>query len=212
METQNLSKVWCALVMRSTLIFALLQPVQNLDAQNPPVKCERLSLEQGLSQSAVNCMLQDRQGFMWFGTGDGLNKYDGYSFTTYKHEAADSTSISGDWIKSIYEDRAGTLWIGTFNYGLNRFDRETERFTSLLHDPKNPRSLSDNEVNAIYEDHAGTLWVGTNKGLNRFDRPAARAEKFDETRGKTFTRFLPDPQNPHSLNHPTVTATYEARF
>jgi ligand-binding sensor domain-containing protein len=178
METQNLSKGWCALVMYSTLFLALLQPVQNLYAQNPArgIKFERLALEQGLSQSTVYCVLQDRQGFMWFGTGAGLNKYDGYSFTTYKHEATDSTSISGDWIKSIYEDRSGRLWIGTFNYGLNQFDYETERFTRFIHDPNNPHSLSDNEVNAIYEDHTGTLWVGTNNGLNRFDHPNSRTE------------------------------------
>jgi len=213
METQNLFQAWCMLVMRSSLIFALLLPVQNLDAQNPPAKFERIAVAEGLSQSAVNCMLQDRQGFMWFGTGDGLNKYDGYSFTTYKHEAADSASISGNWIKSIYESRsggsAGTLWFGTFNYGLNRFERETERFTYFLHDPNDPHSLSDNEVNVIYEDHAGTLWVGTDKGLNRFNRPASPAEKFNEI---PFTRFLPDPQNPHSLSHPTITAIYEDRF
>jgi ligand-binding sensor domain-containing protein len=149
---------------------------------------------------------------MWFGTEAGLNKYDGYGFTIYKHEAADSASLSGDWVNSIYEDRAGTLWIGTFNYGLNRFDRETERFTRFLHDANDPHSLSDNEVYAIYEDRAGTLWVGTAKGLNRFDRPDSGAEKFNETQGKTFTRFLHDPLNPRSLSHPTVTAIYEDRF
>ncbi len=176
------------------------------------VKFERIAVAEGLSQSTVYCVLQDRQGFMWFGTGAGLNKYDGYRFTTYKHEATDSTSISGDWIKCIYEDHSGALWIGTYNYGLNRFDRETEHFTRFIHDPNNPRSLSDNEVNAIYEDHAGTLWVGTENGLNRLDRSDSRAEKFNENRGKTFTRFLPDPLNPRSLSHPTVSAIYEDRF
>ncbi len=180
------------------------------------LKFERLTVADGLSQSAVNCVLQDRQGFMWFGTGAGLNKYDGYSFTTYKHEAADSASLSGDWIKAIYESRhdgsSGTLWFGTFNYGLNRFERETERFTRFLHDPNDPHSLSDNDVNAIYEDRAGTLWVGTDNGLNRLDPPASNSERSHETRKTTFTRFLSDPQNPRSLNHPTVTAIYEDRF
>jgi ligand-binding sensor domain-containing protein len=162
------------------------------------LKFEHFSVAQGLSQSSVHCMLQDRQGFLWFGTGDGLNKYDGYSFAAYKHEAGDSTSISADWVLSIYEDRSGTLWIGTFSGGLNQFDRATERFTRFVHDPNNPHSLSDNKVNAICEDHTGTLWVGTEHGLNRFDRVT-----------KTFTRFLPDSLNPHSLSHPTVCAIYE---
>jgi ligand-binding sensor domain-containing protein len=187
-------------------MIALLRQTPALLAQTPTgaafgerrPKFEHLSVAQGLSQSSVHCMLQDRQGFMWFGTGDGLNKFDGYSFTAYKHEAGDSTALSADWILSIYEDRSGTLWIGTFSGGLNRFDRETESFTRFIHDPDNPRSLSDNKVNAIFEDHTGTLWVGTEHGLNQLDRG-----------NRTFTRFFPDALNPHSLSHPTVCAIYE---
>jgi len=95
-----------------TLLLMLSLP-PSLLAQNRPVKFERLSLEQGLSQSSVYCLLQDRQGFMWFGTQDGLNKYDGYRFTVYKHDVLDSNSLSNNCVNSIYEDRAGTLWIGT---------------------------------------------------------------------------------------------------
>ncbi|MBC6948423.1 AAA family ATPase [candidate division KSB1 bacterium] len=165
-----------------------------------PLKFEHLTVAHGLSQSSVHCMLQDRRGFMWFGTGDGLNRFDGYNFVAYKNEAADSTSISSDWILSIYEDRAGTLWVGTFSGGLNRFDPATEQFTRFVHDPGNPHSLSENKVNTIHEDHTGALWIGTEHGLNQFDHVT-----------NTFTRFLPDPQTPHSLGHPTVCALYEDR-
>ncbi len=149
------------------MIFLRMQ-AQALLAQTPPsvvfgerpLKFEHLSVAQGLSQSGVSCIWLDRQGFMWFGTSDGLNKYDGYSFTVYKHEAADSTSLSVDWVLSIYEDRAGTLWIGTFSGGLNCFDPVTEQFTRFVHDANNPQSLSNNQVNAVCEDHTGALWGG----------------------------------------------------
>ena len=175
-------------------------PLAQTLSESPP-KFEHLSVAQGLSQSSVYCMLQDRVGFMWLGTVDGLNKYDGYGFTAYKHEAADSTSPAADWVLAIYEDRAGTLWIGTSSGGLNRFERDTESFTRFVHDPQNPRSLSDNKVNALCEDHAGALWIGTEHGLNQFDRAT-----------QTFTRFFPDSLNPrNSLSHATVCAIFEDR-
>jgi len=202
MKTPNTPKEWCELVMRGAMIFALLQPVQNLHAQNPArgIKFERFSREQGLSQSSVFCILQDRQGFMWFGTLDGLNKYDGYNFTVYKHDALDSTSLSDNLVTSIYEDSASRnmLWIGTGG-GLNRFDRATERFTHFVNDPKNPHSLSNNSIRSIYEDHAGTLWIGTSGGgLNKFDREKER-----------FIRYVNDPKNPRSLSNNSIWSIYE---
>ena len=77
------------------------------------IRFERLTIEQGLSQNTVLCILQDYKGLMWFGTGEGLNKYDGYGFTVYKHNPLDSTSLSANYIETLYEDRSGTLWVGT---------------------------------------------------------------------------------------------------
>jgi signal transduction histidine kinase/ligand-binding sensor domain-containing protein/DNA-binding response OmpR family regulator len=175
--------------------------IANLHAQDRPIKFERIGLEQGLSQSTVYCILQDRQGFMWFGTQAGLNKYDGYNFTSYQQDIFDSTSISGNVVWTIYEDHTGTLWAGDYNSAcINRFERETERFIRFVHDPKNPNSLSNGGINAIYEDYTGTLWVGTSNGLNKFDR-----EK------EQFTRYLYDPQDPKSLHGYSVFSIYEDR-
>ncbi len=156
------------------------------------IKFERISLEQGLSQSSVLCMLQDSQGFMWFGTADGLNRYDGYRFKEYKHEPENSSSLSDNTIWAIYEDREGTLWIGTDN-GLNQFDRENERFTRYHYDPENPHSLSHNGILSIQEDLNGMLWIGTWGGLNELDRESGR-----------FTHYRHDPRDPTSLSHNTV--------
>ena len=92
------------------------------------VKFDHLTMADGLPEDAVLTMLQDRQGLLWLGTQNGLVKYDGYTFTTYKPDPEDPYSIGGRIIMTIYEDRAGDLWIGTRRGGLNKFDRATERF------------------------------------------------------------------------------------
>jgi two-component system, sensor histidine kinase ChiS len=105
-------------------------PTTQLLAQVPPygIRFESLSIEQGLSQSSVHCIRQDRHGFLWFGTQDGLNRYDGYTFTVYRHAARDTTTLSDGWITQLHEDRTGHLWVATRN-GVNLFDAATERFT-----------------------------------------------------------------------------------
>jgi len=164
------------------------------------LRFEHISLEQGLSQSSVLCILQDSKGFMWFGTEDGLNKYDGYSFTVYRHSPGDPDSLSNNRVRSIYQDREGTIWIGT-DGGLNKLDRETERFTSYQNDPNDPHSLSSNYVSLIYEDRTGTLWIGTRGGgLAIFDRETAQ-----------FIHYQNNPSDARSLSSNYVSTIYEDR-
>ncbi len=170
-----------------------------LSAQPGMIAFEHISLEQGLSQSVVTCILQDRKGFMWFGTMDGLNKYDGYSFSVYKHDLQNPHSLSDNSIQALFEDESGVLWIGTRS-GLNSFDRRSEKFTRYLHDPNDPHSLSHNTINAICEtrhDSAATLWVGTNGGLHRFERARKR-----------FLRYQHDPNDAASLSDNAVRALH----
>jgi signal transduction histidine kinase/ligand-binding sensor domain-containing protein/DNA-binding response OmpR family regulator/photosystem II stability/assembly factor-like uncharacterized protein len=142
-------------------------------AQTQDIKFEHISVEQGLSHSTVQCILQDSRGYMWFGTEEGLNKYDGYKFTIYKHNPDDPYSLSHNNIRSLYEDKSGVLWIGTDDEGLNQFDREKEQFIHYLHDPMNPKSVQSNRITQIYESNVGekdVLWIGTNEGLDQFNR------------------------------------------
>lgn len=90
---------------------------------------------------------------MWFGTEDGLNKYDGYKFTIYNHDRNNPYSLSHNNVRSIYEDKDSVLWIGTKNGGLNKLNRETGQFSHFLHDPNNPNSLSNNIVFSVFESH-----------------------------------------------------------
>ncbi len=114
-----------------------------------------LTIADGLSQNAVTAILQDRRGFMWFGTRDGLNRYDGHSFQVYRHDAFDPNSLSGNSVTALLEDRAGNLWVGTEGGGLDRFDRNLENFLRF-------RLEAGSAVNAIAQGPDGELWVGTN--------------------------------------------------
>ncbi|MCU0285991.1 MAG: ATP-binding protein [Acidobacteria bacterium] len=151
------------------LIFGLIAS-QSLFSQAPLIKFDHISLEQGLSQSIIECIIQDSQGFMWFGTEDGLNKYDGYNFTVIRQIPNNLNSLSHNYILSIYEDKMGITWIGTFHGGLNKFDAKTGKYTHYLRKQGEPNSLSNNVVRSICEDRKGMLWIATDDGLNCFNK------------------------------------------
>ncbi len=170
-------------------------------AAQQPVKFERISLEHGLSQSSVYNILQDSRGFMWFGTEDGLNKYDGYNFTVYKPVPGDLTSLSQNFTTAIYEDASGMLWLGTEGGGLEKFDRDKEHFTHYWYDPNNSRSLGSDYVWTIYPDHTGALWIGTlGSGLDRFDPTT-----------EEFTHYRANLSDSRSLSSNTIQAIYQDR-
>jgi signal transduction histidine kinase/ligand-binding sensor domain-containing protein len=170
---------------------------QSLDQANT-IRFDRIAVEDGLSQNVVLTIAQDWRGFMWFGTEDGLNKYDGYQFTVYKYDPGNDATLSDNYISTIYEDRNGDLWIGTRN-GLNRLDRAADKFVRYRHDPDDPQSLGGVWVVSIYEDGEGTLWIGTDDGgLDRMDRDTG-----------IFTHYRHDPADPTSLSDNSVGAIYE---
>jgi ligand-binding sensor domain-containing protein/signal transduction histidine kinase len=130
------------------------------------IRFEHLSLEQGLSQSVVNSILQDRTGFLWIGTQDGLNRYDGYNFTIYKPDSTDPASLSDRWITALAEDDEGYLWVGTRLGGLNRYNPVTGDFTRYPYsDEISEDGISGSQITALYADKNG-IWIGTENGLN----------------------------------------------
>ena len=137
-------------------------------AQPENYKFNHLDSRDGLSQGYVVCAFQDSRGFMWFGTQDGLNRYDGYNFKIYKHVPHDSTSLSENWIWNIFEDSRGYIWCGTFGGGACRFDRNTETFKTFRNNPDDSSSLSHSTVWSFYESSNSVLWIGTNNALNQF--------------------------------------------
>lgn len=127
-------------------------------SQAPRLRFKHISNEQGLSNSTIETILQDSRGFLWFGTRDGLNRFDGAQMVVYRYNANDSASISDNYIRFLYEDR-GTLWIGTIN-GLNRYDWKTNRFTRYKHSAGNKASLGHNYITGICQDR-GNVWIST---------------------------------------------------
>ena len=135
---------------------------------SPSAVFERISTEQGLSFPLVSSILQDRQGFLWIGTHNGLNRYDGHDFVHFLHTPTDPASLADNYVNTLYDDSEGLLWIGTSN-GLSRYNPTTDLFTTYRHTPSDSLSLSHDNVVSIHETRAGVLWVGTEQGLNRYD-------------------------------------------
>ncbi len=149
----------------------------------PPVRTDstvrfgHLSTRDGLSHNTVMCIRPDRRGFLWIGTRDGLNRYDGYRFTTYRPDPNDPThSLTHNWISDLYESPDGVLWMTTLGGGLHRLDRNREQFTNFRVDP---RHISDRNIGyALRADRQGSLWIASRGGLNRFDPRTARYQLF----------------------------------
>ncbi|MFN3873176.1 MAG: two-component regulator propeller domain-containing protein [Ignavibacterium sp.] len=127
--------------------------------QSNTIKFKHIGSDEGLSQNFISCILQDKKGFMWFGTKDGLNRYDGYSFVVYQHDSFDSTSISSSYITTLLEDSRGFIWVGTLNGGLNCFDRKTETFTHINYSSDLLKNFADFEIKSIAEDKDGSIWI-----------------------------------------------------
>ena len=139
-------------------------------AQNPTINFEQISIKQGLSYDIVTAILQDREGFMWIGTEDGLNRYDGYNFEIFKYNPSNAGSISDDWITRIFQDSKGNIWIGTSN-GLNRYLPLTSSFKVYTFPSGERLNLQTGlGVGSIFEDKSGTLLVGNSeKGFYEYN-------------------------------------------
>ncbi|PCH71369.1 MAG: hypothetical protein COC06_01670 [Bacteroidales bacterium] len=178
------------------IIFLFLILISQISfSQKEEVKFTHLTIENGLSQSGGKCILKDSKGFMWFGTGDGLNRYDGYEFVIYRHNEIDPFSIGGNDVSCIYEDmRDSTLWIGTQDGGLNKYDRKHDRFITYNYILENPNSLKCNDIRAIASGDNGELWIGTfGGGIFQFD-----------IQDEKFTAYAYNKEDPHSLSNNKV--------
>ena len=149
--------------------------------QTPELKFTYLTREQGLSSSSVISIIQDYKGYMWFGTVDGLNRYDGYQMTVYKNNSGNPFSLSNNYINQLLEDKKHRIWIAT-NYGLNVYDRKQNRFYRYISKADIPASLSSNNIRCLFEDAKGNIWIGTSMGLNLFNEHDGTFKHFMHTK------------------------------
>lgn len=175
------------------LTFFLGGGVLPLSAQQKKLngKFTHYTTRMGLSSSTQQCIVQDTEGFMWIGTNDGLNRFDGKSFKVYRRVQFDTASVQSNQISDLLVDSHNVLWVGTLRAGLSRYNKETDSFITYLSDYNDHNTLSANAVTALAEDAHGQLWVGTYNGLNLFDCANER-----------FIRFLynpADPSNPRGI-------------
>lgn len=179
------------------LVFILLFGYRPANAQKNKISFKHLTVENGLSQSSVLSVAQDSMGFMWFGTKDGLNKYNTRNFEIYKREKGNKSSLtSGQNINALLTDSKGNLWAGT-QKGLNRYLPESNSFKRYQHSPKNKNSISNNIVRSIFEDKEGHIWIGTDSGLNKL------------ITDDQFIRFLPGKDFSSGLAHHLVKAIHQ---
>jgi ligand-binding sensor domain-containing protein/signal transduction histidine kinase len=158
------------------LLLLLLTFSGKLAAQDDYVRFKRITINDGLSLSSVYNIYQDSKGFMWFGTEDGLNKYDGQNITVYGAHTDQRNLLANKWVEQIYEDKAGMIWIGSRS-GLTRYNPRKGNFTVLQHDPEDPYTLSNDTITAIEADLQNEIWVGTYQGLNHVDRFTSEVQR-----------------------------------
>ena len=181
------------------LLWSLLVLGKAAVASQDNIRFQRYTQQQGLSQQAVLAVLQDRSGFMWFATQEGLNRFDGYQFRVFYHNPDNANSLSNDAVYSIIEDHQGYLWLGTDGGGLDRFDPVSEIFT---HYTEKSHQLSSDRVNVVFEDKDNNLWVGTDGGgLNRLHKS-----------GLSFESYRHDQSTFNSLNHDNVKSIHQDRL
>ncbi len=134
------------------------------------IKFKNLGTDNGLSVGCIQGLMQDKKGFMWFATQDGLNKYDGYEVTVYRNNPKSNSTLSNNDILAIYEDRQGKIWVGTNGGGLEEYNPVLNQFIHHRFNAGDKESISSNTVKCIFEDKEGMLWLGTDNGLNAYDR------------------------------------------
>lgn len=175
------------------LICIFSTSVLNVFAQRP-FKFNKITVENGLSQSNINHIIQDQKGFLWFATNGGLNRFDGIEFRTYVFDILDTNSISNNIINHLYEDEVGNIWISTQN-GLDLYNESSESLTHFRNELNNPNSLSNNHIVCTIKDNDGNLWIGTSGGgLNKYN---------PET--KVFKTFRTNIQNNKSISSNFIT-------
>jgi ligand-binding sensor domain-containing protein/signal transduction histidine kinase/DNA-binding response OmpR family regulator len=147
-------------------ILFVFSSLVSLNSQEKKSRFQYLTTDNGLTHNMIDCMLLDSKGFMWFGTWNGLNRFDGYNFTVYKGDSRNTGTLSGNFIYDIIEDNEGNIWIATEN-GLNVYLYQYDTFIHYNTSKESNASISSDRIQVVFYDKIGVLWAGTDKGLDK---------------------------------------------
>lgn len=178
------SSPWMSLVMILLLPFCVYAQPEELHKKK--LVFDQLQEELSLSQSSINCILQDSEGYLWIGTWSGLIRYDGYTTTVF-HSENQPGKLQSNKILTLYEDRSGFLWIGTHMGGLFRYNKNNSTFEKFTHDEYDASSLSNNNIRAIQEDADGNLWIGTESGISILNKDGSGFSHINTKNSPTLT-------------------------
>lgn len=158
----------CCFLLSLTIPIALLAQPTRWDMRY-------YSVAEGLSQNTVHCLMQDEQGFIWLGTEDGLNRFDGYAFTIWRNRPESANSLINNWVEALLQDREGYIWVGTKG-GLSRYDPRRDTWLRVPLERNTQPEFAEAKIRALLEDAQGQLWIATTGGLLRLDNPQAPPE------------------------------------
>ncbi len=191
---------WRSVLQRMiALLFLLLTaPVaahpNSADQTGTTQKVEKLSVYSMLANPQMFSVAKDHDGFLWFGTAEGVKRFDGYQFSSFVHNPADSSSLANDNVGVMLNDSKNRLWVGTWGGGLNLYQRTSQSFRHFRHDEANSKSLGADKVQSLFESSSGEIWVGTNGGgLNLYQESSG-----------TFLRYQHDPKDRHSIGNDRI--------
>ncbi|HEX7070199.1 MAG TPA: two-component regulator propeller domain-containing protein, partial [Rhodothermales bacterium] len=195
-DVRHRFSIQIALLAATTAAYGQV-PVADRAPAPHSIRFEHLTERDGLSQGCAYAIYQDSRGFLWAGTQDGLNRYDGYGFRVYYPGTGGSDALISGWVTAISEGRDGSLWLGADDV-VSRFDPASDTFVHYRHDPRDSSSVVSGPMEAVFEDRLGGLWVGSQAGLSY------RAPGSDE-----FVRFKFEPSDPTTLSHNAVFDIHE---
>ncbi len=158
----------------------------SVSPQYRSLKFDNLTIDDGLSNNSINCILQTKDGFLWIATKDGLNRYDGQNFKIYKNDPAIKNSLPENYVMSLMQSSDGTFWVGTWGGGLCKFDPQHENFTRY-----DLVITEDDYIESLFEDHSGNIWYGTmNYGLSKLNTKTRKIVSYNKS--LSGNNYLPD--------------------
>jgi len=185
---------WKKIILLGSFIFCIVSIfTSHLVYSQDRLRFQHIGVEHGLSEPSILAMIQDKKGFIWIATQNGLNRFDGYEFKIYQWSHTDNGSISDNFVTSIFEDSEGIIWVGTRN-GFNSFNPAMQKFIKYFNDENDDSTISHNYVTSIVEDKLGFLWIGTaGGGIDRFNRKTKKftsIKSLSEDSDKIYSSFI----------------------